>query len=150
MIFADDIVLVAKSAEGLNYRLEHWREAFEDNGLQVSREKTEYMRCDFGSYEIGRNEEKVCIGDQILQPKESFRYLGSVIHKSGRIDNDVTHRIRAGWAKWRASSGVLCDKKVPFKLKGKFYKVAIRPAILYGSECWPITKLKLTEWKWQN
>jgi hypothetical protein len=35
---------------------------------------------------------------------------------------------------------VLCDKKVPLKLKGKFYKVAIRPAILYGSECWPITK----------
>lgn len=98
------------------------------------------MRCDFGSYEIGRNEEEVRIGDQILQPKESFRYLGSVIHKSGRIDDDVTHRIRAGWAKWRASSGVLCDKKVPFKLKGKFYKVAIRPAILYGSECWPITK----------
>ena len=90
----------------------------EDNGLRVSREKTEYMRCDFGSNEIGHNEEEVRIDNQILHPKESFRYLGSVIHKSGRIDDDVTHRIRAGWAKWRASSGVLCDKKVPFKLKG--------------------------------
>nr|GEW69580.1 hypothetical protein [Tanacetum cinerariifolium] len=36
--------------------------------------------------------------------------------------------------------GVLCDKRIPLKLKGKFYRVAIRPAMMYGSECWPITK----------
>ena len=141
MIFADDIVLVAESADGLNNRLEHWREALEDNGLRVSRDKTEYLKCVFSRIEIGHNDEtEVCIGDQILSPKESFRYLGSVIHNSGRIDDDVTHRIGRGWAKWRAASGVLCDRKVPFKLKGKFYRVAIRPAMLYGSECWPITK----------
>ncbi|GKG26428.1 hypothetical protein Tco_0399574 [Tanacetum coccineum] len=42
--------------------------------------------------------------------------------------------------KWRAATGVLCDRNVPLKLKGKFYRVAVRPAMLYGSECWPITK----------
>ncbi|GKA37116.1 hypothetical protein Tco_0723681 [Tanacetum coccineum] len=60
--------------------------------------------------------------------------------RSGRVDDDVAHRIRAGWVKWRAASGVLCDRRIPLKLKGKFYRVAIRPAMLYGSECWPITK----------
>lgn len=44
------------------------------------------------------------------------------------------------FTKWRAASGVLCDRNIPLKLKGKFYKVAIRPAMLYGSECWPISK----------
>ncbi|GKC85396.1 retrovirus-related pol polyprotein LINE-1 [Tanacetum coccineum] len=34
MIFADDIVLIAESAEGLNNRIEKWREALEDNGLR--------------------------------------------------------------------------------------------------------------------
>ncbi|KAF3645685.1 putative pre-mRNA-processing factor 6-like [Capsicum annuum] len=44
----------------------------------------------------------------------------------------------AGWMKWKLASGVLCDKKVPPKLKGKFYRVVVRPALLYGAECWPV------------
>ena len=39
--------------------------------------------------------------------------------------------------KWRHISGVLCDKRVPQKLKDKFYRTTIRPAMLYGAECWP-------------
>jgi hypothetical protein len=33
--------------------------------------------------------------------------------------------------------GVLCDPRVPLKLKGKFYRTVIRPAMLYEIECWP-------------
>ncbi|GJU40600.1 putative pre-mRNA-processing factor 6-like [Tanacetum coccineum] len=143
LIFADDIVLISETLEGLNGRLEQWRKALEDNGLRVSREKTKYLRCNFSRNENDRNEEEeIRIGEHILEPKESFRYLGSVIHKSGRIEDDVTHRIQVGWLKWRAATGILCDKKVPLKLKGKFYRVAIRPAMLYGSECWPLTKVQ--------
>ena len=35
---------------------------------------------------------------------EQFRYLGSIIKKDGEIVNDVTHRIRVGWLKWRGAS----------------------------------------------
>ena len=57
------------------------------------------------------------------------------MHKEGDIVDDVAHRIRAGWLKWRGASGVLCDKRIPLKLKRKFYKTAIRPPMLYGVEC---------------
>ena len=50
----------------------------------------------------------------------------------------LNHRIQAGWLKWRKASGVLCDKKVPLKLKGKFYWTVVRPAILYGTVCWTV------------
>jgi hypothetical protein len=53
------------------------------------------------------------------------------------IDEDVSHRIKAGWLKWRQASSVLCDPRMPLKLKGKFYKIAIRPDMLYRVECWP-------------
>ncbi|GKD10437.1 retrovirus-related pol polyprotein LINE-1 [Tanacetum coccineum] len=105
MIFVDDIVLVSELAEGLNDRLENWRGALEANGLRVSREKTEYLRCDFSNSEIAHNEEvEVCIGDKILQPKESFRYLRSMLHKSRRIDEDVAHSIKVAWLKRRLQS----------------------------------------------
>ncbi|XP_071740334.1 uncharacterized protein [Rutidosis leptorrhynchoides] len=97
LIFADDIVLVSETKDELNRRLEQWREALEQNGLRISRQKTEYLSCEFGRTDdelnVGGN---ISIGDQILHPQESFRYLGSVLHKSGRIDEDVTHRIKVG------------------------------------------------------
>ncbi|WMV10395.1 hypothetical protein MTR67_003780 [Solanum verrucosum] len=56
-------------------------------------------------------------------PKRSFKYLGSIIQGNGKIDKDVSHRVGARWMRERLASRLLCDKKAPSKLKGKFYKV---------------------------
>ncbi|KAM2686887.1 hypothetical protein EV2_009726 [Malus domestica] len=40
--------------------------------------------------------------------------------------------------KWKSASGVLWDRRRPLKLKGKFYRTTIRPAMLYGTECWAV------------
>jgi len=39
--------------------------------------------------------------------------------------------------KWRQASSVLCDRRVPPKLKDKFYRTTICPVMWYGAECWP-------------
>ncbi|KAE8676679.1 putative beta-D-xylosidase 2-like [Hibiscus syriacus] len=134
MLFADDIVLVAETKSELNSRLATWKTALEEKGLRVNIEKTEYLCSNFSGNQNDEDVE-VCIEGHVLPSKDCFKYLGSMIHKDGGVDDDVTHRIKAGWLKWRAATGVLCDKKVPLKLKGKFYRMAIRPALLYGSEC---------------
>ncbi|KAM2891684.1 hypothetical protein COP2_009948 [Malus domestica] len=40
--------------------------------------------------------------------------------------------------KCKSTSGVLCDRHRPLKLKGKFYRTSIRPAMLYGTKCWAV------------
>ncbi|KAH1255661.1 Retrovirus-related Pol polyprotein from type-2 retrotransposable element R2DM [Glycine max] len=137
MLFADDIVLLGESREELNERLETWRRALETHGFRLSRSKSEYMECKFNKRRRVSNSE-VKIGDHIIPQVTRFKYLGSVIQDDGEIEGDVNHRIQAGWMKWRKASGVLCDAKVPIKLKGKFYRTAVRPAILYGTECWAV------------
>ncbi|KAM2859996.1 hypothetical protein COP2_025345 [Malus domestica] len=114
MLFANDIVLIDKTQEGVNAKLNLWREVLESKGLRLSRSKIEYMECKF-SANGGQNE------------------LGN-----GEFDGDLTHRIQAGWMKWKSASGVLCDRRRPLKLKGNFYRTTIRPAMLYGIECWAV------------
>ncbi|KAH1202901.1 hypothetical protein GmHk_17G049252 [Glycine max] len=75
----------------------------------------------------GREEHEILFSKRALKSEDD-----------GEIEGDVNHRIQAGWMKWRKASGVLCDAKVPIKLKGKFYRTAVRPAILYGTECWAV------------
>ncbi|XP_067138144.1 uncharacterized protein [Centruroides vittatus] len=50
------------------------------------------------------------------------------------VDKEVTGRIQAGWRNWREMSGVLCDKRMPLRLKGKVYWIVVRPAMLYAIE----------------
>jgi hypothetical protein len=104
-------------------------------GFMLNRYKTEYMKCDFSA--TTQEEGDVKLDDQVVFKKDTFCYLGSMLQKNGDIDEDVSHRIKVGWLKWRQASGILCDPRVPLKLKRKFYRTVIRPTMLYGAECWP-------------
>ena len=138
MMFADDVVLVGESPEELGVRLEKWREALEGKGLRVSRSKTEVIVFDFGGND--RAAQVMQLGEDSVGEVERFKYLGSVVQKDGGFEEDVKNRIKCGWMKWREASGVLCDRRMPIRLKGKFYKTVVRPAMLYGSECWAVDK----------
>ena len=49
-------------------------------------------------------------------------------------------RIQAGWNNWRKVTGLVCDRKVPVRLKGCMHKAIVRPAMLYGMETVPLNK----------
>ena len=63
-----------------------------------------------------------------------FKYLGSHLTSDGNFDPEINHRIQAGWYNWKKVSGVLCDRKISARVKGKVYKTAVRPALIYGAE----------------
>ncbi|XP_070032991.1 uncharacterized protein [Nicotiana tomentosiformis] len=115
----------------------------------MSRTKTEYLECKF-SAEPREAGVDVRLESHVIPSRGSFKYLGLIIQRGEEIDGDVTHRIGVGWIKCRLASGVLCDKRVPLILKGKFYRAVVRPTMMYGAECWPIKnphiqKMKVAE-----
>ena len=56
------------------------------------------------------------------------------------LDTPLKKIVQAGWNGWRRMSEVICDRRVPARVKGEVYKVAVRPAMLYGLETVALTK----------
>ena len=54
----------------------------------------------------------ISLEGQVVHRNDTFQYLGSILQRDEDIDEDVSHRIKAGWMKWHQASGVLCDKRV--------------------------------------
>ena len=134
MMFADDVVLCREDKEELEVSLERWRKVFEERGLRVSRKKTEYLQA--GGAEQGT----VYIQGETVKKVDHFKYLGVVVSADGSCEEEVRRRMQAGWQSWRRVSGVLCDRKLSARLKGKIYKCAVRPAVLYGMETVAVTE----------
>ncbi|VFQ93092.1 unnamed protein product [Cuscuta campestris] len=86
------------------------------------------------------SEVEVRIDSHLVTKVDRFRYRGSVIQADGELDRDVGHRVGLAWAKWRLALGVLCDPKISPRMKCKFYRSVVRPAMLYGAECWAVKK----------
>ena len=76
---------------------------------------------------------------------EDFKYLGSTVQRNRECGREVKKRVQAGWNGWRRMSGVICDRRVPARVKGKVYKVAVRPAMLYGLDTVALTKRQEAE-----
>ena len=75
-----------------------------------------------------------------LNTVRTFKYLGSIFDSNGGAERDINNRDKLAWMKWKQLTGVICDKKVPIKLKDKVYKTVIKPTMTYGAECWPVRK----------
>ena len=135
MLFADDIVLSRKNHRELDEDLEVWRNALVRRGLKVTQSKTEYLRVE----SVNDGEELKLQGEKVKRT-QNFKYLGSTVSSNGRCEKEVRRRIQTGWMSWRKVSGVLCDRKLSGKVKGKMYKSVVRPTMLYEMETVAVTE----------
>jgi len=82
----------------MNDKLEVWRQTLESKGFRLSRSKIEYLECKFNDVRL-ENKVVVKLESQVVCKRDSFKYLEAVIQGNGEIDEDVSHRIIAGWMK---------------------------------------------------
>ena len=108
--------------------------------MKVSRSKTKYL-CING----GNDDETVKMEDTKVPRVKEFKYLGSMVQESGSVEREVKKRVQAEWNKWRRVSGVICDRRLPARVKGKVYSSVVRPAMVYGLETVAVTKKQVEE-----
>ena len=108
--------------------------------MKVSRSKTEYL-CING----GNDDETVKMEDTKVPRVKEFKYLGSTVQESGGCEREVKKRVQAGWNGWRKVSGVICDKRLPARVKEKVCSSVVRPAMVYGLETVTVTKKQVKE-----
>ena len=76
---------------------------------------------------------------------KKFKYLGSTVQESGSCEREVKKRVQAGWNGWRKVSGVICNRKLPARVKGKVYSSVVRSAMVYELETVAVTKKQVEE-----
>ena len=128
-MFAEDSVCYSDSKKQVEDRLESWRFALERMGIKVNTRKMEYM-CVNETQDNGT----VRMQREWVANVDYFKYPGSTIQSCGECGREVKNRVRAVWNGWRRMTGVICDRRVPARVKGKLYKVAARPAVVYVLE----------------
>ena len=110
----------------------------EKNVLKVSRAKTEHLQTTGVTDPIRMK--RYMETDMVNFPTvQSFKYLGSTIYRGGGASRDMDNIVTKAWSKWRELNGVICDKKIPTKLKLLLYQTVIRQTLLYGCETWPMS-----------
>ena len=106
----------------------------EERGLKISRRKTEYLGCN------EHQDAELHLQGDTVKRVNTFTYLGSTLAEDGELDAKVTHRMQSGWKNWKRVSGVLYDRKINVKIKGKVYRTVVRPTLMYWAKTWALKK----------
>ena len=106
-------------------------------GLKLNLEKTEVLHIGLQREELDIEQE----GKKLTQG-DSFVYLGGAVCGDGKTEREVRQRVQAGANAWRAVEGVMADRRISKRLKGKVMNPCVTPACLHGTETLALTELQ--------
>ena len=141
LIYADDMALVANGKQELQETLEEWNGLFTRHWLKINVEKTEVLHREHQREELGIELGIELEGKKLTQG-DSFVYLGGAVCVDGKTEREVRRRVQAEANAWRAVEGVMADRRISKRLKGKVMSTCVTPACLYGTETLALTDLQ--------
>ena len=136
IMYADDLVIIAETREELQGALEEWNDMFKKHGLKMNLDETEVMW-------VGKQREELNIRleEKDIKLVKNFVYLGGNISENERVDEEVRRRIQAGANARRNVEGVMVDRHISRKLKGKVLDSCVVPASTYVLETLALSEL---------
>ena len=134
LAYADDIVLISRTREGLQRALDTTQEYCENWKLQVNHKKTQCM-----TFTRGTQKEKTTfrINNIPLQNVKEYKYLGIIVNKKNCTFNPAIKALRT-----KATRAIYAIKskvnihKLPIRIAMKLFDALVKPILLYASETW--------------
>ena len=139
ILWADDIILLSESEDGLNILLGELKEYSDLNQLKVNTDKTKCMIFNRTGRLIRRN---FYLGSTKLENVRSYKYLGLTITPSGEIRtalDDLRSRALKAYMALKNKLGVCFRDHVDDTIG--LFDAMIKPILLYGSDFWGSLKL---------
>ena len=139
ILWADDIILLAESEEGLNKLLLGLNTYSNENQLKVNTDKTKCMIFNKTGRLIRRD---FYLGAARLENVRSYKYLGLIITPSGEITsalNDLRSRALKAYMALKNKLGVFFRENLDDTIQ--LFDTLVKPILTYGSDFWGCLKL---------
>ena len=133
--YADDLALLASTAEGAQRLVDRLMEAAARVGLMVNTRKTEVLTVpeDLPANIWCRGGD----GQALLLPRcQRFTYLGGLVPS---VLEDLTRRRGLAWAAFRSVRTVLQSDALPDRLRSALFRATVETVLLYNAETWTLT-----------
>ena len=85
---------------------------------------------------------EVVISEGVVKEVSQFKYLGSVLVTDGRLDVELNIRRGKAVGRFKQFEKMWGTKHLSLATKVKCYKAYVLPILLFGSECWSLTKVQ--------
>jgi len=146
LLYADDLVLLSPTAQGLQQHLDLLHNYCQNWALAVNLKKTNIMvfqkkpRCQEHRYQFS-------LGSTGLEHTMQYTYLGLVITASGSFSLAVNALKDKARRALYAIKKKFQNSELPIPIWCKIFDSVIQPIALYGSEVWgPLSDQSYTRW----
>ena len=143
LLYADDLVLLSPTEQGLQQNLDLLEQYCQAWALAVNLNKTKIMIFEKRS----RYKNNFRIGPHSIEHTNNYRYLGLKINSNGKFNlavNDLREKARRAFYAIKRQIPV----EIPIRIWLKLFESVIEPIALYGSEVWgPLTNQEFNKWE---
>ena len=146
LMYADDLILLSESKEGLQIQINKLIDYCKKWQLEINEKKTKVMIFNRGNKLI---QSDIKINNILLENVKTFKYLGlSISAKNCSFSPSIDDlSMRANRAIYALNNKIKLSK-LPTKLALKLFNAQIKPILLYGSEVWgPYMDYDYSEWE---
>ena len=138
LMYADDLVILSKSKEGLQTSLAKLNDYCNKWSLSINRSKTKVMIFNPSSSSRTENspQTKFQLGNTIVETVDSYKYLGIQFSVHNNFDNAVSNMLDKSRKAMFKLSKIITNEELLPSTGLRLFDQLIKPILTYGAEIW--------------